>query len=191
MVNSCSCDNESMTKKAAKFVTQKAIEAGEGVSEVITKDSGKIAESITKAAGELASGTAKGANDVANDKGQYIGENLGSAAGQFLSGFGHGLDNNMKDFKWKILEKNKNDLQVYGATKTLVQAKKVNLYIRFLKGGKLKLKLDCYDKSCSKLVGSVVSYVEVKELEFKAIDFDFGNAEPVRQGECMILSIER
>lgn len=191
---SCSCssngENDSFTKKAAKFVTKQAIEAGKGVNEALKEDSGKIAESTAETAGELASGAASGLEKVSSEKGQEIGENLGKATGKFLSGYGQGIEDNMNDFKWKVSENSSKELQVFGATKTLVQAKKVNIYIRFLKGGKLKVRLDAYDGSCSKLLGSVSSTVNVKKYEFKAVDFDFGNSEPVRLGECMIVSLE-
>ena len=186
---SCSCDNESLTKKAAKFVTKQAIEAGKGVNEAIKEDSGKIALSTAESAGELLSGAAEGANNVASEKGQEIGKNLGGATGKFLSGFGQGLEDNLSDFSWKVSPDNSSDLQVFGATKTLVQATKVNLYIRFLTGGKHNIRLDAYDKSCSTLIGSVTTRVDAAALEFKAVDFVFGNPEPVRLGECMVVKL--
>jgi len=188
----CSSNNEkdSLTKKAAKFATEQAIEVGKGINEALKTDSGKIAESTAETAGELASGVAKGIEKVSSEKGQEIGENLGKATGKFLSGYGQGLEDNLTDFKWKVSENNSNDLQVFGATKTLIQAKKVNIYIRFLKGGKLKIRLDAYDRNCTKLLGSVSTTVNVNKYDFKAIDFDFGNSEPVRLGDCMIVTLE-
>lgn len=188
--SSNSSDSDSLTKKAAKFVTEQAIEAGKGVNEALKADSGKIAESTAETAGELASGAAKGAANVTSEKGEEMGENLGKATGSLLSGYGRGLEDNLRDFRWKVSENNSNDLQVLGASKTLIQAKKVNIYMRFLKGGKLKIRLDAYDKNCTKLLGSVSTSVNVNKYDFKAIDFDFGNPEPVRQGECMILTLE-
>lgn len=188
-----SCTNhdiDSLTKKAAKFVTEQAIEAGKGVNEALKSDSGKIAYISIETAGELASGAAKGIEKVSSEKGQEIGETLGKATGNFLSGYGQGLEDNLTDFKWKVSANSSNDLQVFGATKTLIQAKKVNIYIRFLKGGKLKVRLDAYDGSCTKLFGSVSTTVDVNKYDFRAIDFDFGNSEPVRLGECMIVTLE-
>ncbi|MBK8807836.1 MAG: hypothetical protein IPO21_14780 [Bacteroidales bacterium] len=183
-------DNGSLTKKAAKFVAKQAIEAGKGINEVLKSDNGKIAESTTESVGELVYGASKGLEKVSSEKGQEIGENLGKATVTFLSGYGQGLEDNLTDFKWKVSEKSSNDLQVLGATKTLIPAKKVNIYIRFLKSGNLKVRLDVYDKNCTELLGSVSTTVNVNKYDFKAIDFDFGNSETVQLGDCMIVTLE-
>ena len=92
----------SLTKRTAKFLAKKSVEAADGVSEVLEEDGEEIAESVAKATGELVSGTAKGLSDVADEKGDEIGRNVGNATAKTLTGYVRSLEDNLGDTELTI-----------------------------------------------------------------------------------------
>ena len=75
---------ESLTKRAARSVTNKALDAVDGVTEAIAERGQKSAQAASKAAGELAAGVAEGARESMDVHGQAIGSNIVSAAAPVL-----------------------------------------------------------------------------------------------------------
>jgi len=76
---------ESFTKRTTKKIANKALDAVDGVSEVIAERGKKSAETATKAAGELVAGAADGSKQAMDQHGQSIGSNLVSAAAPVIS----------------------------------------------------------------------------------------------------------
>jgi hypothetical protein len=67
---SCSFGNDKdpITKRAAKFVTEKGIEAAEGVAEAFDEHGEKLGEAAGKASGKVISGAVDGVKEVIEDK---------------------------------------------------------------------------------------------------------------------------
>ena len=67
---SCSFGNDKdpITKRAAKFVTEKGIEAAEGVAEAFDEHGGKLGEAAGKASGKVISGAIDGVKEVIEDE---------------------------------------------------------------------------------------------------------------------------
>lgn len=194
--DSCSCNrdkenDDSLTKKTAKFLTEKGIEVADGVSEAIKESGEDLAKNATEASGEIISGTAKGISDLADEKGNEIGRHLGNAAAKTLTGYVQSLEDNFGDKELNIPTSSSDKAVVLSVTKMMFQADSINAYILFKSKGEYNLTLRLRNET-NLIVGEAYSKVEIEREKptYKSINFGFGNSEPIRQANKMELIVE-
>lgn len=76
----------SLTKRASKFVAEKALDVVDGLSEAVEERGQETSEKLTKAAGNVAAGTAEGVAETMDKHGNEIGKNITSATAEVLGG---------------------------------------------------------------------------------------------------------
>ena len=77
---------QSLTKRASKFVAEKALDVVDGLSEAVEERGQETSEKLTKAAGNVAAGTAEGMAETMDKHGNEIGKNITSATADVLGG---------------------------------------------------------------------------------------------------------
>ena len=195
-ISFCSCNRDkenkdSLTKKTAKFLTKKSIEAVEGVSEAIKDDGEQLAKTATEASGEVISGTAQGLSDLADKKGNEIGRNLGNVTAKTLTGYVRSLEDNLSDTELNIPSSSSDKAVVLSVTKVMFQADSINAYILFKTKGNYELTLRLRDET-NKIVGEAYEHVKIESRKptYMSINFGYGNSEPIRKSRKMELIVE-
>jgi len=195
-ISSCSCNREkenkdTLTKKTAKFLTKKSLEAVEGVSEAIKDDGEKVAKITTEASGEVLSGTAQGLSDVADEKGNEIGRNLGNATAKTLTGFVRSLDENQSDTELNIPPASTDKAVVLSVTKMMSEPDSINTYVLFKTKGNYEMTLILRDET-NKIVGKAFQNVKImsKKPTYKSINFGYANSEPISKCKKMELTVK-
>ena len=185
-------EKESLTKRTAKFLAKKSMEAADGVSEALKEDGEETAESLAEATGELVSGAARGLSDVADEKGNEIGRNLGNATAKTLTGYVRSLEDNLVDTELSIPSSSSEDAVVLSVTKMIFQADSINAYICFKTKGTYDLILRLKNEN-NEIVGEAYETVQIDRAKptYQSVNFGYGNSEPIRKAKLMELEVNK